>query len=51
MWMEFECETPLVAETPETCQDFSFFRMNGSPGLLDSRTDDKLFFLFFENPG
>ena len=25
MWMEFECETPLVAKTPETRQHFSFF--------------------------
>jgi hypothetical protein len=25
MWMEFEFETLLVAKTPETRQEFSFF--------------------------
>jgi hypothetical protein len=25
MWTEFECETPLLAETPETRQHFFLF--------------------------
>ena len=49
MWMEFECETLLVAKTPETRQHFFFFRVIGSPGLLDARTDGKLFFRFFNS--
>jgi hypothetical protein len=28
MWMEFECETSLLAKTPETCQHFFDFFQN-----------------------
>ena len=47
MWMEFECETVLTAETH---QYFCIFSMWSSPGLLNRETEHKLFFGFFE-PG
>jgi hypothetical protein len=45
MWMEFECGTSFLPETPEARQDF--FPLVSLKGLSDTRTNDKLFFVFF----
>jgi hypothetical protein len=48
MWMEFECGTSFLPETPEARQDF--FPLVSLKGLSDTRTNDKLFFVFFAEP-
>jgi hypothetical protein len=42
---EFECETSLVATTPEAGQHFFFFMI--SRVLSDAETNSKIFFDFF----
>jgi hypothetical protein len=45
MWMDFECETSLVAEMPETRQHFFVFSVN--PGVYAINERMASFFLFF----
>jgi hypothetical protein len=46
-WMEFECETPLLAEMPETRQhfflffpDFLFLPVFASPAALSTKAGE-----------
>jgi hypothetical protein len=42
------CGTPFLAKMPEAGQHFfSFFFVSGSPGLLNSSRNGKLFLSFF----
>jgi hypothetical protein len=54
MWMEFECETSLMAKTPETRQHFLhflyFFDVEFS-GFIESWNKLQAFFRFFGTVG
>ena len=45
MWMDFECETSLLAKMPETSQHFFVFSVN--PGVYPIKNSMASFFLFF----
>ena len=45
MWMDFECETSLVAKMPKTSQHF--FVLSVSPGVYPIDESMASFFLFF----
>ena len=49
MWMDFECETSLVAKMPETSQHFFVFSVN--PGVYPIKNSMASFFLFFLRNG